>query len=208
MHRYPEIANRVSQNLTSCRSSFNQVSLRTWHNNLGNYLETNNLKHIDPMRVFNLDESAFRLCPSGGKVLTRKGDKAVYSFVQNDEKECLTVLFTVNAAGMMLPSFVLLFYQRLSASNAHSFPISSSIGKTDNGWITSESFYEYISNSFNSWLTENNIEQTVVLYVDGHSSHLTLRIAEFCTKNGIKLLALLLNSTHLIQPLDVAHFDP
>jgi len=40
----------------------------------------------------------------------------------------------------------------------------------------------------------------VILYDDGHSSHITLPFVKFCTDHYIELIALFPNATHLIQP--------
>lgn len=61
---------------------------------------------------------------------------------------------------------------------------------------------------FFSWVKEQNIEFPIVLFVDGHKSHLILPISTFCKDNGIVLVALLPNATHILQPLDVALFKP
>lgn len=139
-------------------------------------------------------------------MLVRKGDKAVYNFTQNDEKECLTVLFMTNATGALVPPMIVFPYERIPYSVSQSVPINWSIGKSENGWMTAETFYEYISNIFEPWLTTHNIERPIILYVDGHSSHLTLPVAQFCMDHQLELIALFPNATHLIQPLDVALF--
>lgn len=46
------------------------------------------------------------------------------------------------------------------------------------------------------------------LYVDGHASHLTFALSQFCKANQIELIALYPNATHILQPLDVAVFHP
>jgi len=48
----------------------------------------------------------------------------------------------------------------------------------------------------------------VVLFVDGHKSHLSLELADFCSQNQIILYCLPPNSTHIMQPCDVAIFKP
>lgn len=87
-------------------------------------------------------------------------------------------------------------------------PDNWGVGKSENGWMTSESFYEYVTNIFFPWILKNGIKLPVVLYVDGHKSHLTLSLSEFCRENGIILISLLPNSTHILQPLDVGVFHP
>ncbi|EFN78050.1 hypothetical protein EAI_00126, partial [Harpegnathos saltator] len=79
---------------------------------------------------------------------------------------------------------------------------------SDRGWMTAETFYEYIANVFYSWLQKNNVEFSIVLFVDGHSSHLTLPLSNFCREHKIELIALFPNATHILQPLDVAVFHP
>lgn len=61
-----------------------------------------------------------------------------------------------------------------------------------------EAFYEYIANCFYSWLNVLPVD----IFLDKHTSHLSLALSEFC------ILALLSNSTHPLQALDVAVFRP
>jgi len=209
LHRHPEISIRVAQNLPKSRASMTEDILLNWFKKIEQHLVEKELLDIDGTRIFNCDESAFYLCPKGERVLVRKGDKAVYSFTQNDEKECLTVLFMTNATGALVPPMIVFSYEIIPYSVSQSVPINWSIGKSENGWMTAETFYEYISNIFEPWLTTHNIERSIILYVDGHSSHLTLPVAQFCMDHQryiIELIALFPNAIHLIQPLDVALF--
>ena len=63
----------------------------------------------------------------------------------------------------------------------------------------------YISQVSDPWLTER-VQRPVLVFADGHKSHLTPETANFCASNGILLIALYSNSTHLLQPLDVSVF--
>lgn len=58
------------------------------------------------------------------------------------------------------------------------------------------------------WLVTNKIKKPVILFVDGHSSHLNFDLSEYCTNNGIILYALPPNTTHMMQPADVSLFKP
>lgn len=69
-------------------------------------------------------------------------------------------------------------------------------------------FNRYIANGFEPWLVENNIKKPVILFIDGHKSHLNPEISQFCSDNGIILYGLLPNCTHLLQPTDVSVFKP
>ncbi|KAJ8946288.1 hypothetical protein NQ314_008913 [Rhamnusium bicolor] len=149
---------------------------------------------------------AIFLAPKGEKVLVRKGEKAVYSFSSNDEKKCLTCLIGSNAIGQLMPLMVVFKYERVPSVIINELPNHWSFGRTESGWMTNETFFEYVANIFHPWLVIQKIKLPVVLFVDGHSSHLTYFLSEFCSQNGIHLVALHPNATHVIQPMDVAVF--
>lgn len=193
-----------------CRSrvSVTETAIRGWFAEIKQHLDQFELINIDKSRIFNCDESAFFLSPKGERVLAKRGDKAVYNFTQNDDKECLTVLFMTNANGQLPPPMIVFSYERIPYSISQSVPNGWGIGKSDNGWMTAQTFFEYITNVFHPWLLQNEIPRPVILYVDGHCSHLTMPLSQFCIQNGIELIALYPNATHLLQPLDVAFFLP
>lgn len=53
---------------------------------------------------------------------------------------------------------------------------------------------------------KNDITFPDILFVDGHRSHLTPALSNFCSEKKIVLIALYPNATHMLQPLDVALF--
>ena len=72
--------------------------------------------------------------------------------------------------------------------------------------MVSETFYSYVANVFYPWCIKNQIELPVILYVDGHSSHITKPLSDFCVDHKIELVALFPNATHIMQPMDVSLF--
>lgn len=74
--------------------------------------------------------------------------------------------------------------------------------------MEAETFYEYITNVFYTWLVKENIEFSVILYLDDHSSHVNIPLVTFCREKQIELLALHPNSTHIMQPLDISFCHP
>jgi len=108
----------------------------------------------------------------------------------------------------LLPSMIIYDTKRISPLVAKYFPDEFVIGKSETGWMTSETFYMYIANIFYQWCLQNEIEFPVELYVDGHSSHLTMALSDFYCQHGIELIALFSNATYFMQPMDVALFHP
>ncbi|CAG9840855.1 unnamed protein product [Diabrotica balteata] len=143
MRRHPELTRRNSQNLTNARANVTEEKIRKWFMEINSYLLKNNFLHVTnkPQRVFNCDESSFFLSPKNDKVLAKKGERTVYSFINNDEKECLTTLLTCNAAGQFASPMVVYSYQRVSRNIVEKVPASWGIGRSDNGWMTEENFF-------------------------------------------------------------------
>jgi hypothetical protein len=97
-------------------------------------------------------------------------------------------------------------YKRIPKAVVDKVPQNWGIGRSENGWMTGETFFEYIVNILSPWLLAQKIQFPVILFLDGHKSHLTLTLSEFCSKNNIIVVALCPNATHILQPLDVAVF--
>lgn len=74
--------------------------------------------------------------------------------------------------------------------------------------MTTEIFYKYIGNAFNTFIRQKGIERPVILFVDGHKTHLIKQISSLCLDLQIILIALCLNATRIIQPADVFFFFP
>lgn len=146
---------------------------QTWFDQIGNYLKEAQLTDITPDRIFNSDET-ISLNPVTEKVLAKKDAKNVTQVTGNNEKENVTVLVTGNAAGQLAPTFILFKGKGLPDNVAEYAPEEFSFGCSENGWMQSNTFYEYIANIFNPWLEEKKIKKPVIMYLDGHVSHLTL----------------------------------
>lgn len=210
LKRHPNISQRTAQNLTSSRSAVTEKNIRAWFEEVEQYMRENQIFEVlnEPTRVFNCDETAFFLNPSNNRVLAKKGQKTVHSTVGSDEKECLTTLLMANAAGDVCPAMVVVDLKRVPKKFTESVPKSWAVGRSDNGWMTGETFFEYFANIFYPWLLENKVIFPVVVFLDGHASHLTMALSDFCKQKCIELVALFPNSTQILQPMDVAVFHP
>lgn len=209
--RHPNVAERVPENLSVTRAKVTELGIRGWFKEVKNYLieassEEENLLTIDASRVFNGDEIGVSMNPKPSSVLAPRGTKNVYSIVSNNEKENVTVLVTANAAGNVAPTLVLFAGQSIPKDVIKIAPPNFSFGHSENGWMTAKNFYEYVTNVFFPWVVQSNIKLPIILYIDGHCSHITLPLSKFCSNNKIILVALHPNATHILQPLDVALF--
>ncbi|CAH2101998.1 unnamed protein product [Euphydryas editha] len=206
--RHPELSIRKPQQLSATRAAVTQQDLQDWFKNNQEYLQKKNLLNIPSNRIFNCDESSIQLCPDAERVLAAKGTRAVYKIVDGG-KEALTVLFMYRADGIRAPPMLMYSYKKTVPKKIiENTPKGWGIGISDNGWMTSETFYEYITNVFYPWLVKESTQFPVLVYMDNHSSHLNLPLVNFCREKQIELIMLPPNSTHIIQPLDISFFHP
>ena len=154
-----------------------------------------------------MDESGFLLSPKTNLLIGERG-KNTYEESARSNKKSITTLFAANASGTFAPSLTIFKYARLPNRIINAAQSGWGIGKSENGWMTAECFFEYITNVSHPFLIKEEIPLPVIIFLDGHGSHFSIELSEFCSKNGIILVALFPNATHILQPLDVAVFGP
>lgn len=162
----------------------------------------------NPSRVFNCDETAVFLHPKSRPVIAGRGQCHVFDASGKCNKENLTILITGNASGDIVPPMAVVSYKKIPSDIAAAANPEWAIGRTPKGWMTCESFFEYIANIFKPYLENKNITKPVILFLNGHSSHISLPLSNFCQQNEIILVELPPNATHIMQPLDVTVFGP
>lgn len=210
LKRNPDISERTVEKLSKVRANVTESFIKSWYHEIEDYVQSQNLKTVfaDPSRIFNMDETAFFLSPRGEKVLAVKGQKNVYEVHSGSDKENITVLVNVSASGEVPPPLIVFAGQRFPPAPKLNVPNDWAISKSESGWINGEIFFEYFVNYFYPWLVQKKVSFPVIVFLDGHKSHLTYHLSKFCSERDIVLIALPANCTHVMQPLDVAVFRP
>ena len=117
-------------------------------------------------------------------------------------KTQITVLGCANTAGDFMPPYLVYPGQLMTMQMGYENFHDAIYTQTENGWMDTD-FICY----FDSFITKLGIHQPVILWVDGHVSHLGAETARFCHVNNIILFVLLGNATFIIQPFDVGIFS-
>ena len=198
----------LSSTAISCQHAcISHHALNQWYQELFEYLEeTGNLSLLDkPLRIFNADETGFPMAPWPAKVLAGKGDPSVYQQGSSDKSQ-ITVLMMSNAVALYIPPLVSILdvtFARHSLKTYSHFP-TAIFGHSTNGWMDAELFKKWLEESFIPKIEKACIPKLVLLVINGAKCHISLPISELCDDNNIILYTLLLNVTHLIQPLDLS----
>ena len=96
---HPKIGINTSKGATNASLCISEKNIRRWFMEIREYALSNELMDVldDPNRVFKEDETSFQICPSTGRVLSKKGEENVYIIEKNGSEENLTVLFSFSA---------------------------------------------------------------------------------------------------------------
>nr|CAI5852989.1 unnamed protein product [Callosobruchus analis] len=211
LRRHPEIVERTTEAVTAASAPISEKDIRKWFDFIESYLIEENYRQIlnDASRVYNGDETNFLLCPKNKKVLAPKGSKNVLEVDHGTAKASLTVMFSFSASGSAAPPMIIYPYKKnVPKDIADTVPDHWGIGHSDNGWMKSELFVDYILNIFHPYLIEQKVKRPVILFLDGHKTHLTIELSELCSRLEIIIINLYPNATRILQPADVSAFKP
>ena len=162
----------------------------------------------DPKRVFNCDEIGFPLDGNTGCIKAVLAAKGARHMMKRDQgmKMQITVLGCANAAGDFMAPYLVYPGQLMTIRMGYENFRDAIYTQTENGWMDCNCFFEFIC-YFNAYVMRLGIRRPVILWVDGHVSHLGAETARFCQVNDIILFVLLGNTTFIIQPFDVGIFS-
>lgn len=159
-----------------------------------------------PHRIWNIDETSFVSDPKKTKIVGLRGFASTRT-TATAGKDNTTVLFSSNAAGGKGPPFIIYkgknTWSEWTSEEAYPGTVYTA---TENGWIETKAFEEFISKSFIPTLGDPS-EPSLLIY-DGHSTHVQPAVLEIAKEHNITIIKLPPHSSHLLQPLDLAVFKP
>ena len=161
-------------------------------------------------RIWNSDETGTQASRNGGgRVWARKGSRSVHKVLPN-EREWITNLTCVNAAGDHIPGFYIFRGKRLRSNYVIHYEDGAAMAMQTKAWMTATLFSHWILHFIQCLERKGGIshERRHLLILDGHNSHVTLEVVHKCREIGLDLLTLPSHTSHRLQPLDVGVFAP
>jgi hypothetical protein len=142
-------------------------------------------------------------------VIAKTGARRVQTVVPN-QREWLSVLVCISAAGIAIPSFYIFRGKSFRQNYIQHCEAGATMAMQPRAWMTSYLFSAWISHFIESVRRLGGIspEKRHLLILDGHNSHVTLEVVQEAKSAGLDLLTLLSHTSHALQPLDVAIFKP
>ena len=150
--------------------------------------------------VYNFDEAGFMM----GKITTqlvvtgseRRGRPKT---VQPGDREWVTVIAAINAAGWSVPPFLIFAgkYHLSAWYEEAEIPRDWAIAVSDNGWTNNELGVEWLKH-FHAHTKACTIGARRLLILNGHESYHSLEFQELCKEHNIYTLCMPPHSSHLL----------
>lgn len=216
LKRHPQVSARTPENLGFQRAHINEEGVRSWFLHLEIFLREEHsivasefFTDENRNRVFNIDESGFPLHGTAGKckIIAERGSKNVHRLAP-DTKLQITVLACTAGDGKFSNPLVIFPGKKLPKYNLSDVNENDyDLGYSPNGWISSEAFFSWLSSLFYPSI-KDKVSFPIIIFMDGHSSHINIAVSEFCRDHKIILYCFPAHASHALQPLDVSVFGP
>lgn len=199
-----KVSLRKPENTSLARSTgFNKRSVGTFFENYASVLEKH---HFRPERIFNLDETGVTTVLRPVKIVSEKGKKQVSVVASAERGELTTFVGIINAVGTALPPVYIFPRIRNPDEYLNGAPPSSLALGSHNGWMTGDLFISVLQHI--KYHTNCTTDQKILLLLDNHEAHITVKAVSFCRENGIVLVSFPPHTSHKLQPLDVGVYGP
>lgn len=184
-------------------SSFNKVNVEAFFKNL---LTVQDRHHFSPSDIWNVDETGITTVQRPERVVARRGVKQIGSITSAERGSLVTMALAVSATGNSIPPFFVFPRVHFREHFVTSGPPGCYGSANSSGWMNENTFYEYMVHFVRH--TKCNKEHPLLLLLDNHDSHLSIKTLDFCKDNGIVVLSFPPHCSHRLQPLDRSVYGP
>lgn len=184
-------------------TAFNKEEVQLFYSLLGDLMDK---YKFTPNHIYNCDETGISTVQDPGKILAPKGMKRVGSITSWERGKNITLLCTMSAVGGFVPPMFIFPRKRMTPQLEKDGPAGAIYKCSDNGWINEQLFFEWLQHF--TMHTKPSSQEPVLLILDNHASHTSLKTYEFCKQNNIHMLSLPPHTSHRMQPLDLTFFGP
>uniref|UniRef100_A0A1Y1K537 DDE-1 domain-containing protein n=2 Tax=Photinus pyralis TaxID=7054 RepID=A0A1Y1K537_PHOPY len=200
MKRHPRLTIKLAENTKRVRAAVTYEIIEDYFRNVSKIIED-----IPAQNIVNYDETNFVDDPGAVKVVMKKGSKHAYRTLDTT-KSSTTVMFAIAADGTRLPPYTVYKAKYLYEGWKEGGLPGAMYNRSPKGWFDSELFDDWFRSVALPFFRK--LDGTKLLIGDNLQSHITVSVIEECENNDIRFILLPPNSTHMLQPLDVAYFRP
>ncbi|CAH0730535.1 unnamed protein product, partial [Brenthis ino] len=204
MARHPNISLRRPEATSINRiTAFNQEEIDIFFENLKTLMVKYQFKSNS---IYNVDETGISTVQRNSRILAPKGLRQVGKCTSAERGSLTTVINCFNAGGTYIPPFFIFKRKRMNALLMKDSNSNMVACVSDSGWITESIFVDWLQH-FKAF-AKPSADEPILLILDNHERHISLRAHEFCRKNFIHVLTLPPHTSHKMQPLDLTFHGP
>ena len=145
------------------------------------------------------------MCPySGELVLVPSDTKIKYEENGGTGKLFTTIIIGANAKGDVIPPLTIYAAKHVSDQWTKGGPDRSAFQCSHYGWINGDIFSFWFIDIL--LIEIQSLARPVLLILDGHQCHFTVKVIEAAKQNNVIILCLPPHCAHGLQPLDLVTF--
>jgi hypothetical protein len=208
LERHPTLKSRFITGLDKERALAQHPDIiQDWFNL---FERVRNENGVHPNDCWNMDEKGVMLGMIGkSRCIIPKEQKKQY-MTQPGDREWSTLTECISMTGRVLPPWIIFKAKMMQKAwkDALRDP-DARVCLSENGWTDNYLGLKWFEEHFqpHTKITTGTSGWRILVY-DGHQSHVTISVIQFCIKHSIALLCLPPHSTHILQPLDIKLFSP
>lgn len=200
MKRHEQLTVKLAENTKRVRAAVTYDMVDKYFQELANVV-----RDVPPENIVNYDETNFVDDPGACRVVLKKGTKHAYRTL-DISKTNTTVMFAISADGTRLAPYVV-YKAKYSYTGWEEGGLPGTVyNRSVRGWFDSELFEDWFHKIALPYF--RRLDGPKVLIGDNLASHITVGVIQECQNNDIRFVLLPPNTTHMLQPLDVAYFRP
>ena len=163
-------------------------------------------RQFNPDVIFNLDGTGITTVQNIPKVLAAKGLKQVGQITAAERGTLVTVCCCASAVGKLLPPAMVFPRVHFKDHMIKGAPPGTLGLATQSDWMNGELFPRVLNHFIKHMGC--SIENPAVVFMDNHESHFGIEVIEMARMSGLSIITFPPHTSHKLQPLDVAVYDP
>lgn len=191
MRRWPILTERKPQHLPANRAnSLTETVVDAWIAKVSHMVTEAGIGEELESRAWNCDETAFATDVASKRVLARRGERNVHETGGGSGRDYITVLGCGSASGERLPPYVVYKGKNLWTTWVRGGPAGTLYAVSESGWMERPQFLDWFRKLFLPAVASLLKTGPVLLFLDGHFSHIGVGLIRLARQEGVILFCL------------------